>query len=327
MHDAIDSEVEAAARFALGKPSRASVRRLSDDLSVIICGIRPALLWDASPPDDGRPEAFLCELRRLTPSAAALRLLCIGDAAFVVHAERFAALLHEPLPGSPGGPILHAVDPGLPAPSPCDAATARRISEQLGQLASDMMARLQQVPIGTSTARLPAPEPASTMVAINGWLLGYPTIFCYADATPCESGDGAAPCGSCLGGLDVFRLVASRAADARASTAQGRPPQSTPRGRAARAEAARRPPHLVCSFSAPASDAPPEEGDGEEGGDEEEHDDAPPRHSHEDPRARPSIRRWLARMERRFAQQQTWRLESLSVERRAAGGLGQHVVL
>lgn len=265
----------------LGRISRSTVRRLANDVLLLLHGIRDAFLWDHTIVDEDdctAAEAFMSALREHLPAVESLLLVRIGPSLFVAAADALLSRLSQPLPGSDGGAELVAVDAWLPAPRNCDKSESSAVQAALGAVASELCCRLEtrgalHVP-GEGAPRtlspmleLAAPEPTALMTAVHGWLLGYPLIYCYA--TELAAGSSA----TCLSGrsLIVVRVTALPVATERA------PPQ----------------PHLVCSFSMPA-----------EG-----------RSSTEDGmRDSRCTQRWRDEMTRRFAAQSCWMLDGVTVQ-------------
>jgi hypothetical protein len=215
------------------RTGRASRYRLANDILLLLHGIRLAVLWDHSPWDSELmdihgvpPHVFLTSLQDRCPCSHSLKLVCIGPSLFLVHAEALTlALSTDPLPGEEHGAELVAVDRSLEAPRPCTDVELHVVREQLG--------RTKQALEGVLSAAktllvVPPPQPSTSMVAIHGWLLEYPIVYCYAGQVAGEQAH--TPGSSCLSGctLAVFHAHASRA--------------TLPK------------PHLVCSFSTPADE-------------------------------------------------------------------------
>lgn len=291
----------------LGRRSfgRAAIQRLACDVLLLVHGIRDAVLWDFTATDEdgdeSAPCAFLTALCESYPPAHGLILVKIGPSLFLAAADALALRLSRPLPGAEGGPDLVAVDGILRAPRLCDASECRVVCTVLSAVAAELCTRLgvhqRDAPSHVTPSQRPAPpllvqlccpEPAASMVAVHGWLLGYPVVYCYASD---ELGSRT----SCLGGqpLHVVQLTAAAAvASLGGSNRKGgsRAPQQAPP-----------PAHLVCSFSLPAI--------GQDGECALEQD--------------PRLTRWRHEINERFASQSRWQLEELRVETRVQ----EHIVL
>ena len=293
----------------LGKLGRhASLRTaLSNDLLLLVCAVRAAVLWDywsldGVAEDDGQWStngsaiqlsqllSFLDDLKASSPEAAVLEALCIGASVFVVNAVALRGML-ECGPGADLGELgdLVAVDAHLPAPRLCSAEERQGICAGLSELSATLLDACARRPLGGPgrqpselLVRLPCPRPAPLMVAVHGWLLGYPSVYCHAAASPRgegqESGeplteaaavsdglsDGpAAGNATCLSGhtLSVCVVTVQRRLSGL------RLPETAP--------AAPQAAHRVCSFSLPAASGAPLE--------------------------RPSVHAWWAGMQARFA--------------------------
>ena len=228
----------------LGRVSRSTIQRLACDVLLLLHGIRDAILYDyTADKAAGAPRAFLESLAECFEAARDLVLLVIGESFFFIMRGALAKAISRTLRGDDGGTELVAVDSGLPAPRPCTAAERLAVHAVFFSMASEIRAQLNeheqlshaQTPRQLAAAsplvlKLQAPTPPAAMVAIHGWLLGYPSIFCYAREAPTAGT-------SCLGGvpLAVVQLIASY--PARLCKA-GAAPTS----------------HLVCSFSVPATE-------------------------------------------------------------------------
>jgi len=153
-------------------------------------------------------------------------------------------------------------------------------------IASSIQQKLEQQlctssPEGDTTTYLayldvPSPQPCSVMVAVHGWLLGYPAVYCYLSSTP----SGGA---SCLSGqvLNVVQLTATE--DLGRSQ-----PKVTSSERHTHD-------HLVCSFSVPTDD------NSDSGG-----------HM----LSQPWMMRWHQGVKQRFSGQSCWQLKDTAVEMR-----------
>lgn len=276
---AFSAAVLQCAKRTLPNVSRPSVRRLADDLELVSCSVRAAVLWDHTAWDDGvvamypassGPHALVDALKACCSTASELKLLSIGPSLFVVHAQALTNLISQPLPGASSGAELIAIDAHLLAPRPCDDEERLQVCAALHVVANGIAHGLDQrcrapALMEESIMRVPAPEPAATMVAVHGWLLGYPVIYCYADAQRAQASTAAC----CLGGhpLSVIRLTASR---------EGQHPPK---------------PCLVCSFSMPAHHAGPA-------------------------LDRPALQQWCAEVRQRIDQQTAWRVAAIEVEER-----------
>ena len=278
------------ARRHLRRLSTSGTARLAADVSLLLCGIRAAVLWDYTafkpPPGAGSipSQCFLRALMEVHARARELGLVLVGETLFLVSVPVIVAKISADAAAWESddpeelGPEFVAVDGHLKAPEFVAARSVRSSLAQLAhallpQLAAHSKERLEGT--GASIARCACPEPATTMVAVHGWLLEYPVIYCYAGGALAQE---VAPCGpsSCLGGvaLTIVRVLARCATD----------PQ--PDGRE----------HLVVSFSLPASD---------------------------DSTQRLGVARWVSTMQARFDAQKSWRLDAVRVEK----CVQQHVVL
>ena len=230
----------------LGRVSRSTIHRLACDVLLLLHGIRDAILYDYTADNAaGAPRAFLESLAECFEAARDLVLLVIGESFFFIMRGALAKAISRILRGDDGGTELVAVDSGLPAPRPCTAAERRAVHAVFFSIASEIRVQLNeheqpshaQTPRQLAAAsplvlKLQAPTPPAAMVAIHGWLLGYPSIFCYAREAPTAGT-------SCLGGvpLAVVQLIASCPATLRTAGAAQAPTS-----------------HLVCSFSVPATE-------------------------------------------------------------------------
>ena len=244
----LSSAVRAAVSQHLRKSGGSSAAcQLADDLSILMCGIRSALLWDYWAVEDdsgdfsgGLSEAQLCGfldgVRRAVPAAAGLGLVRIGPSVFVVRSSEIADRLEAEAAELLGGVELVACDAELPRPRPCDADERARVA---GALAPIGLALAEQLRSRSATAGWEARHPpcGPLLVPLHGWLLGYPTLYCFVH----DRADDDARGGSCLGGAPLC-VVQLSARPARAA-AEGAP-------------AADRAPHAVCSFSMPSCDGP-----------------------------------------------------------------------
>ena len=250
---------------------------LSNDLLLLVCDVRVAVLWDywtldgVVENDDGWSTkgsaiqlsqllSFLDDLKASAPEAAVLEALCIGASVFVVN----AAALRRQLERSPGAELgdaeLVAVDAHLPAPRLCSEEERHGVCAALSELAATLLdawmladARRSR-PDGRGQqpsellVRLPCPRPARLMVAVHGWLLGYPSVYCHAEATAVsgDPSDGpAAGNASCLGGHALCVCAVTAQPRAAPGTAPAAPPAAPPAA------------HRVCSFSLPAASGAP----------------------------------------------------------------------
>ncbi len=262
--------VRSAAARHLGKGSSSRLRLLEDDLSFLASGVRQCVLWDYWPvtadedSDEGgfvsgrgsltgpQVRSFLDELRRSLPSMRSLGLLSVGPSLFVARTAELACRLEEDCAGLLGKVMLVACDASLRAPHLCASAAEREpLVYQLVAIGEQLAAQLRRHGAGCSGGGAGGSgdggEPAAwaaqlacdgpNLVAMHGWLLHYPSIYCFV-------GSGAREGGSCLGGqpLCVWRLTARPAGGARAGV-----------GALSEAESER----LVCSFSMPAWGGPP----------------------------------------------------------------------
>lgn len=276
--------INAATRAHLPKLGSTARRALVEDLILLVCGVRVALLWDYwhvdgvddSGDSDGWSStgsstlqlvqvlSFLAELRQSLPDAEPLVVLCIGPSLFIACAHALSRKLQQDVQSESLAHVeLVAVDACLPAPRMCSADERGAVCTRLRQLGSDLLEAMSSRLAADRTGpmvRLPCPEPATLMVAVHGWLLEYPTIYCHCahidsphadSAGTCETQQEGAGAATCLAGqtLTVCVVTATRAA----------------------AE------HRVCSFSLPA------------------HGDTM------DPLLRPSVSAWWEMMRARFA--------------------------
>ena len=308
--DAMLRHAEAACKRHLGMLGCNSSLRtaLSNDLLLLVCAVRVAVLWDYWTLDgvvenDGgwsthgsaiqlsQLLSFLDDLKASAPEAAVLEAICIGASVFVVN----AAALRRQLERSPGAELgdaeLVAVDAHLPAPRLCSEEERHGVCAALSELAATLLdawmladARRSRPdgrgrPPSELLVRLPCPRPARLMVAVHGWLLGYPSVYCHAEAAAITSALSEGPAAgdaSCLGGHALSVCVV---------TAQ-------PRAAPGTAPAA----HRVCSFSLPAASGAPLE--------------------------RPSVHAWWAAMRARFAEcAALWEAPRLEVQVRDGIGV------
>ena len=252
----------AAASRHLSLRSRARCVAIAHDLLLVLSRARTTFLWDHtdiiladSKDDDGfvraassvhasQIQAVLEELSTEHPDVRPIGLVLVGPSLFVVHREMLHSKLSEPLLE---GSLLVAVDRALGTPRFCTASELALFIEQLQLTASALERWLAPDTLPASTLL----EIDSTccagrlMVCIHGWLLEYPLVYCFLDASV-DEGTAGSNTSSCLAGelLRVHRLTA------RMRTAPNGP----------RLEAA--PPHLVCSFTWPARLAEEVGGDG-----------------------------------------------------------------
>ena len=316
--DAMLRHAEAACERHLGMLGRNSSLRtaLSNDLLLLVCAVRVAVLWDYWTLDgvvenDGgwstngsaiqlsQLLSFLDDLKASAPEAAVLEAICIGASVFVVN----AAALRRQLERSPGAELgdaeLVAVDAHLPAPRLCSEEERQGVCAALSELAATLLdawmladarrSRLDERGRQPSEllVRLPCPRPARLMVAVHGWLLGYPSVYCHAEAAAASGAlsDGpAAGDASCLGGHALSVCVVTAQPRAAPGTAPAAPPAAPPAA------------HRVCSFSLPAASGAPLE--------------------------RPSVHAWWAAMRARFAEcAALWEAPRLEVQVRDGIGV------
>lgn len=256
------SRIDAACRTHMRNLGSTVRRSLVEDILFLVCGVRVALLWDYwhvdgvdySGDGDGWSSAgsstleltqvlsFLNELNQSQPDATPLFALCVGPSLFIVCADTLSRKLQQEAQSESLDVELVAVDACLPAPRMCSADEKRAVSTRLRELSSVVLEAMSSRPHAYSEAsllmRLPCPQPSTLMVAVHGWLLEYPTIYCHCAQINALSADSAAACepqeegagaATCLAGqtLTVCVVTAARAA----------------------AE------HRVCSFSLPADGA------------------------------------------------------------------------
>ena len=284
---------------------------LSNDLLLLVCAVRVAVLWDywtldGVVEDDGgwstkgsaiqlsQLLSFLDDLKASAPEAAVLEALCIGASVFVVNAAALRSRLERGPGAELGDAELVAVDAHLPAPRLCSAEERHGICAGLSELSATlldawMIADARPDRTGRQPSkllvRLPSPRPALLMVAVHGWLLGYPSVYCHAEATAVSGGlsDGpSAGNATCLSGntLSVCVVTAQRRAV----------PETAPAAHPAA--------HRVCSFSLPAASGAPLE--------------------------RPSVHAWWAGMQARFARvecAELWEEPRLEVQVREGIGV------
>ena len=219
------------------KASRHTKTRLAHDVLLLVHGIRDVLLWDYTGVntdsdqleiDTFAPCIFLSRLWDEYPPSRGLTLVHIGPSLFLAAVDK--VLRSRTIPGAIEGPTLIAVDRHLPAPRRCSAAEVHEVNSVLSGIIDDLV-RLRASKVSPQPLlQLPVPTPASSMVAVHGWLLGYPIVYCFVAG-------GASTEASCLCGypLSVVRVEAVPAS----------------KGFAARKHAMAAAPHLVCSFSLP----------------------------------------------------------------------------
>ena len=275
--------LDAACKQHLGKlGSKADLRTaLANDLLVLLCGVRVALLWDywvldgVDADEDGWSSggggalslsqvlSFLYELRQSSMEAGVLQVICIGASVFIVHADALRAKLERGPSAELVDMDLVAVNAQLQAPRLCSVDERRHVCAGLAEVSAALLeASSRRHPVSGPAdllVRLPCPRPASLMVAVHGWLLGYPAIYCHAAGAAegeAASDGSAAGNATCLGDQTLAVCAV------------------TTRRRAARDGARFR----VCSFSLPAGLA----------------DDCAPQ-------SRPSVRAWWEGFQARFA--------------------------
>ena len=216
------------ARKHLGKLGMSPRRHnLAKDLLLLVCRVRPSLLWDYWAIEEAadrqsltptQVDSFLSDLRTSWPQAVDLRLVKVGPSLFIVHASE----LRSWIVGSVDFRLI-AVDVGLGTPRACSQAEDSIIRECLAKLGEELLDLMAAYEVGI--VRLECAQ----MVAAHGWLLGYPVVYCFvsslASAATCLSGEPLAVC--------RVKAIVSEAAGSRESTS-----------------------HLVCSFSFPACEAP-----------------------------------------------------------------------
>jgi hypothetical protein len=269
--------IRKCARRRLHRLSGAGSSRLANDVSLVLCGIRTAVLWDFTnwePPLEGGlpspPEGFLHALVEAAPCARALALLSVGESLFLIHAATLTRKLQRSIDalevhGDEHEFELIAVDGVLCEPRACNAIERCGVLASFKQICHIALPQLQALDeAGGTTARplvrCACPSPAQAMVAVHGWLLEFPVIYCYVSEADMPAGNA-----SCLGGqsLSVLRVEARRAA--------GEPPHE----------------HSSWSFSMPACAQPLQ---------------------------RASVVRWHREIEARFAAQTGWCLCDVHVE-------------
>ena len=242
-----DATVQAACRAHMPKLGSTARRALVEDILLLVCGVRVALLWDYWHVDgvedggdsDGWSSAgsgtlqlsqvlsFLTELRQSQPDAAPLVALCVGPSLFIVCSDALSRKLQQDVQSENLDVELVAVDAYLPAPRMCSADERRTVCTRLQELGAGLLEVMSSRPPAHSQTgplvRLPCPQPATLMVAVHGWLLEYPIIYCHCAQISPPSADSAATCeprregagaATCLGGqtLTVCVVTATRAA-------------------------------------------------------------------------------------------------------------------
>ena len=258
----------------LGSSVRAPrIAALAHDLSLVATGCRVGVLWDysevllgSSTPDSGFTTAGTAT--RLEDIRGALDelglenvgLLSIGPSLFVINVHMLTHRLQEQEAGGPlsSSTALVAVDASLGTPRSCTDAERAAISERLRVLAAPLHAALKACSVvGESDGRyrqrfvLELTCADALLVAVHGWLLEYPVIYCFVTAPPARASGEAEPVAhssaqaSCLTGqpLRVCRLTALPPPPPAKATA-AKLQQPSPR-RAAEM------PHLISSFSWP----------------------------------------------------------------------------
>ena len=292
MSSAFVSHAAAACERHLGKLGSSTSLRiaLSNDLLLLVCAVRVAVLWDywaldGVVEDDGgwstngsaiqlsQLLAFLDDLKAASPEAAVLEALCIGASVFVVNVGALRNKLERGVSAELANAELVAIDAHLPAPRFCSLDEWQGVCAGMSELAATLLHACSRRPSGGPgepadlLVRLPCPRPAPLMVAVHGWLLGYPSVYCHAPARgegeeaalaepDTATDEPAAGNATCLGVHTLSVCVV------------------TARRRAAREPGA----HRVCSFSLPAASGAPLE--------------------------RPSVRGWWEGMQARFASAQ-----------------------
>ena len=251
--DALSELASAAARAHRAHLPRALPSApLARDLLLLASGVRSAVLWDHwaladGDGDDGfvgvgapltaeRVRRFVSALRESAAAARPLALVAVGPSLFLAHSELLARRLRaEEAAGDAAAALsdLVAADEALPAPRACTAVERARVCAAVGDCRRRLLAALAaaaserggEAPL----IRLAAP-PGGLLVAIHGWLLEYPVVYCLGLERA-----AAAAAANCLGGqpLALLRLTARH------------PPEPEPQ--------------LVCAFSLPVCvvDAPP----------------------------------------------------------------------
>jgi len=253
--DALSELASAAARAHRAHLPRALPSApLARDLLLLASGVRSAVLWDHWALADGDGDdggfvgvgapltaehvcRFVSALRESAAAARPLALVAVGPSLFLAHSELLARRLRaEEAAGDAAAALsdLVAADEALPAPRACTAVERARVCAAVGDcrrrlleaLAAAASERGGEAPL----IRLAAP-PGGLLVAIHGWLLEYPVVYCLG----LERAAAAAAAANCLGGqpLALLRLTARH------------PPEPEPQ--------------LVCAFSLPVCvvDAPP----------------------------------------------------------------------
>ena len=236
------------------------VAALASDLLLLVCRVRVAILWDYWNVDVGAASDFEPSGSSVRPSqilalindlSNALGVLLAGPSLFIIHREMLHSNLVRELacgdgPLHPDDVLLVAVDrddsasvPRVLTPSERAVLIGRlralgaeivrqchqhHIAEALGeQCDGGDGGKTQQHRLLTLTDDCAGP----LLVAVHGWLLEYPVVYCFVNASAETEACGRP---SCLSGepLRVHRLMARDAAQKDA------------------------PSHLVCSFTVPA---------------------------------------------------------------------------
>ena len=154
-----DATVQAACRAHMPKLGSTARRALVEDILLLVCGVRVALLWDYWHVDgvedggdsDGWSSAgsgtlqlsqvlsFLTELRQSQPDAAPLVALCVGPSLFIVCSDALSRKLQQDVQSENLDVELVAVDAYLPAPRMCSADERRTVCTRLQELGAGLL--------------------------------------------------------------------------------------------------------------------------------------------------------------------------------------------
>ena len=277
---------------AFGRISRQATVRLVGDISLLLYAIRDVVLWDYVAVDNDDCHKVQMFLRKLTEDfrpARTLTLVQIGPSLFLALSVALARIVDYPLPGNVAGGELIAVDATLKTPRPCTEAERDEIHGQLAEIASSLRSKLRD---HLRVLAIPLPGPMALIVAVHGWLLCYPVVYCYLQPDACVTA------GTCLNGqsLHVTHVEAVNSLERDRST------------------------HLVCSFSIPSACLPCAS---TRGCVRMPIMDVGMKHDAVSQNNGPILSRWRSEIQRRFDEQECWRLVRISTEVLVQ----QHVVL